>query len=100
MGADAVYVPFPGDAAALGRGVRSVSVPVNALAAGPLAALGWSDFAALGVTRISLGAALARMTQRVLHDAAMAMLGEGRFDSHPGIAGREVDATLAKGARE
>lgn len=97
-GADAVYVPMPGDAAALRRVVASVGVPVNALAAGPLAALTRTGFAALGVARISLGGALARMTQRVIHDAGAVMLGEGRFDSQPTIAGREVDALLAKGA--
>lgn len=97
-GADGVYIPMPGDAAALKRVVDSVSVPVNALAVGPLAALTRSDFAALGVARISLGSALARMAQRTMHDAALAMLGEGRFDSHPGIGGKKVDALLAKGS--
>jgi 2-methylisocitrate lyase-like PEP mutase family enzyme len=97
-GADGVYIPAPGDAAALARVVEAVDVPVNALAIGPLAALTRADFAALGVARISLGAALARMAQRALHDAATAMLTEGRFDSHPVIGGKAVDALLAKGA--
>lgn len=97
VGADAVYAPMPGDAAALKRVVDAVSVPVNALAVGPLAQLRRDDFAALGVARISLGSALARMTHRLLLDAGAAILEEGRFDSHPVVGGR-VDKLLKAGA--
>jgi 2-methylisocitrate lyase-like PEP mutase family enzyme len=98
VGADCVYVPAPGGKAELARVVAAVSVPVNALAVGPLAQLGRTQFAALGVARISLGSALARMTHRVIYDAAQAMLGQGRFDSHPVVSGKAVDELLLKGA--
>jgi 2-methylisocitrate lyase-like PEP mutase family enzyme len=97
-GADGVYVPMPGDATALSQVVAAVNVPVNALAAGPLSMLSREEFAALGVARISIGGALARMTQRVIRDAGAAMLGGGRFDSHPVISASEVDTLLASGA--
>jgi 2-methylisocitrate lyase-like PEP mutase family enzyme len=97
-GADCVYVPIPGDKAALKRVVDAVTVPVNALAVGPLGRLTRAEFAALGVGRISLGSLLARMIQRTIHDAAQAILGEGRFDSHPPMSGAEVDALLERGA--
>jgi 2-methylisocitrate lyase-like PEP mutase family enzyme len=99
VGADCVYVPAPGGEAALARVVGAVSVPVNALAVGPLAQLGRTQFATLGVARISLGSALARMTHRVIYDAAQAMLGQGRFDSHAVVSGKAVDELLLKGAR-
>ena len=51
-GADCVYVPLPGDREALIRVVAAVSVPVNALAAGPIARLSRADLAAIGVGRI------------------------------------------------
>jgi 2-methylisocitrate lyase-like PEP mutase family enzyme len=94
-GADCVYVPIPGDAAALARVVASVSVPVNALAAGPIGQLTRAEMAAIGVARISLGSSLARMTHRVILDAARAMFTEGRFDSQPLASGKEVDSLLA-----
>ncbi|MGF1553044.1 MAG: isocitrate lyase/phosphoenolpyruvate mutase family protein [Paracoccaceae bacterium] len=98
-GADCVYVPVPGDERALARVVAAAGpTPVNALAVGPLAALGREGLAALGVARISLGSALARMTHRVLLGAGRAMLAEGRFDSHPGVSGEAVDRLLAAGA--
>ncbi|MEM8596029.1 MAG: isocitrate lyase/phosphoenolpyruvate mutase family protein, partial [Pseudomonadota bacterium] len=73
-------------------------VPVNALAVGPLASLSRTTLAEIGVARISLGSALARMTQRVIHDAGIAILQEGRFDSHPGIGGGKIDPLLNMGA--
>lgn len=97
-GADCVYVPVPGDVAALARVVSAVRVPVNALAAGPLAKLRRHEFAAMGVARISLGSALARMTHRVIADAASAIVSEGVFDAFPVIPSVEVDALLAAGA--
>ncbi len=99
-GADCVYVPLPGDAAALARVVAAVGVPVNALAAGPLGHLNRSEFAAIGVARISLGSVLARMTHHVLLEAAQAMLSEGTFDSLPAASGEKVDALLTLGGRE
>lgn len=96
-GADCVYVPVPGDRAALARVLSSVGAPVNALAVGPLSKLSLAEFGAMGVARVSLGSALARMVHKTLIDAGEAMLVEGRFDSHLGAPGDAVDALLAKG---
>ena len=98
-GADCVYVPLPPDMAALQAICRAVKVPVNALAAGPFAHVSRSEFAASGVARISLGAALARATHAVVRDAAKAMFDAGDFTSLGGISGDVVDAMLVKGGR-
>ncbi|MEL6264679.1 MAG: isocitrate lyase/phosphoenolpyruvate mutase family protein [Pseudomonadota bacterium] len=100
-GADCVYVPLPGDADALQRVIRIAgTTPVNVLAVGPAARLGFSGLATLGTARISLGSALARMTHKVLIEAGMEILSEGRFTSHKGIGGDAVDGLLAAGRRE
>lgn len=97
-GADCVYVPVPGDAAALARIVGAVRVPVNALAAGPIAHLTRGELAAIGVGRISLGSSLARVTHQVILEAARVMFSDGIFDSLPRASGREIDELLAMGA--
>ena len=99
VGADCVYVPVPGDAAALSRVLEAVGVPVNALAVGPIGRLSRSELAGLGVARISLGSALARMTHRVIVEAARAMFSDGTFDSFPMASGAEIDDLLARGSR-
>ncbi|MEO0762201.1 MAG: isocitrate lyase/phosphoenolpyruvate mutase family protein, partial [Pseudomonadota bacterium] len=76
------------------------TTPVNVLAVGPAARLGFSGLATLGTARISLGSALARMTHKVLIEAGMEILSEGRFTSHKGIGGDAVDGLLAAGRRE
>lgn len=97
-GADGVYVPLPGTAEDLRRVCATTDKPVNALAVGPLAALSRDDFAALGVARISLGSALARVTHRALHDAARAMLENGDFQPlRDGLPGKLVDDLLVRG---
>ncbi len=80
-GADCVYVPQPASMGDLARICAATSLPVNALAAGAYAKASRAQFAAIGVARISLGAALARATHRVLHDAATAMFGDGDFSA-------------------
>lgn len=98
VGADAVYVPLPPDLDQLTRVVSSVSVPVNALAAGSFTDVPYERFADIGVARISLGSALARATHRVINDAARAMLDHGDFRPlGRGIAGSDVDAMLTGG---
>jgi 2-methylisocitrate lyase-like PEP mutase family enzyme len=98
-GADALYLPMPADMEAVARICQAVSLPVNALAAGPFTAVSRQQFAAAGVARISLGSSLARATHRVIADAAKAMFDHGDFSplSH-GIGGGEVDRLLAAGA--
>jgi 2-methylisocitrate lyase-like PEP mutase family enzyme len=98
-GADGVYVPFLPDLPALTALCAAVAVPVNALAAGPLAAAPWAGFAAAGAARISLGSGLARLAQAALVDAARRILDHGRFDIlGRGARGADIDALLAAGA--
>ena len=94
-GADCLYVPLPPGMQSLKKVVEATAKPVNALAAGRYTRFPRSDFAALGVARISLGSALARVTHRVIHDAAQAMFGAGDFSvlGHS-IPGAEIDAML------
>lgn len=97
-GADCLYVPLPPKLADLEIICKSTAKPVNALAAGPFAALSKADFARMGVARISLGSALARVTHRALNDAASAVLGKGDFTPlGAGMPGGAVNALLVKG---
>jgi len=96
-GADCLYVPLPPTTEDLRKVCAATAKPVNALAAAAYTRLSRSDFAALGVARISLGSALARATHRVIHDAAVAMFGEGDFSPlGQTIPGSKVDALLTK----
>lgn len=98
-GADCLYLPMPPDMETLGRVCAAVSAPINALAAGRFTETTLDEFAALDVARISLGSALARVTHRAIHDAAVAMFERGDFSLlGNGIGGGEVDRLLAKGA--
>ncbi|MEC7760463.1 MAG: isocitrate lyase/PEP mutase family protein [Pseudomonadota bacterium] len=96
VGADCVYVPHPGDLAAQKRVCDAVSVPVNALAAGPFATVTRDQFAEIGVARISIGGALARVTQAAILNAGRAMFERGDFAPLTGAAiGAEIDALMA-----
>ncbi len=102
-GADCLYLPMPATMEEVALICRSVSRPVNALAAGPFARQSRSDFARAGVGRISLGSALARATHRVIVEAARGMFEDGSFDTLARLApeggGAAIDALLARGAR-
>ncbi|MCQ0988515.1 isocitrate lyase/PEP mutase family protein [Jiella marina] len=99
-GADLLYVPHPGDLAGLQTVVASVSKPVNALAAGAFAKHTKSEFAEIGVRRISVGSAVARLTHQAILDATSAMLEGGDFSPLLKAAkGDMIDALLAEGAR-
>ena len=78
-GADCLYCPLPPTMDDLARICAATTAPVNALAAGGYTRKTLADFAGIGVARISLGSALARVTHRALHDAAAAILGDGSF---------------------
>lgn len=94
-GADCLYAPMPPDMAALQRICAEVDKPVNALVAGPFAVHRLQDFAAIGVARISLGSALARVTHRAVHDAASEFFGDGTFSTlQNGISSDVIDALL------
>lgn len=94
-GADCLYVPVPGSLEDQARICAATELPVNALAVGPFTSVSRAQFAQIGVARISLGAALARATHRVIFDAGKAMFGAGDFSPLAAtIAGSEVDALL------
>ncbi|MCT8160598.1 oxaloacetate decarboxylase [Pseudoruegeria sp. SHC-113] len=100
-GADALYVPVPGSVQELAAICRATNKPVNALAVGPLSKLSMQDFAALGVARISLGSALARLTHKAIFEAGTAMFTGGDFTPLSAMMpGSRVDALLLAGAAE
>ncbi|SFR37841.1 2-Methylisocitrate lyase, PEP mutase family [Yoonia tamlensis] len=94
-GADCLYAPMPPDMAALGRICAAVDKPVNALVAGHFAGYTAAEFAALGVARLSLGSALARVTHRAIYDAATQMFGGGFSQLQNGIDAATIDAMMA-----
>lgn len=95
-GADCLYAPLPPDMDALARICAQTSVPVNALVAGRFCAQTQAAFAEIGVARLSVGSALARVTHRAIYDAAQKMLNEGDFDPlNQGISGDLIDGLLS-----
>ena len=80
-GADCVYIPQPANMNDLARICAATALPVNALAAGKFANTSRAQFATIGVARISLGAALAHVTHRAIHDAAVDMFVDGDFSA-------------------
>jgi len=94
-GADCLYAPLPADMDQIAQICAATSLPVNVLIAGWTTAKSLSDFAGLGVARLSLGSSLARVTHRAIHDAAQQMFGSGRFDLlAQGMSGSAVDRLL------
>ena len=94
-GADCLYAPLPPDMGALAKICEAVEAPVNALVAGPFNREDHAAFAKIGVARLSLGSALARVTHRAIHDAAREMLGEGSFTAlQHGIGSDTIDDLL------
>ena len=71
---------------------------VLALAAGPFAKINRDTFAAIGVARISLGSALAKVTHASLLKAARGILNDGDFSELlNGASGDEIEALLTHG---
>jgi len=96
-GADCLYAPLPESTKDLARICAATSLPVNALAAGPYTKVTRTEYAALGVARISVGSALARTTHRTIADAGQQMFENGNFEPlSKGISGDIVDAMLRK----
>lgn len=94
-GADCLYVPIPGGAAAIRAVCQATDKPVNALVAGADANLSRATLAELGVARISLGSALARATHRLIADIGHEMFDEGNFATlTKSISGKDVDALM------
>lgn len=98
-GADCLYIPLPGDRAALEAVVAAVDKPVNALAAGPLKSLTVNGFAQVGVRRISTGSQVARVTHQALVDATRGLLKDGSLEGlQRAASGDEIDRLLEEGA--
>lgn len=94
-GADCLYAPLPPDMAALARICDATTAPVNALIAGRFTKETHAAFGKIGVARLSLGSALARVTHRTIHDAAQDMIGQGDFSNlGHGIDSDIIDAML------
>jgi 2-methylisocitrate lyase-like PEP mutase family enzyme len=98
-GADCLYIPFPPALSDVETTIRATKKPVNVLVAGPFAAHSRATYAKMGAARLSLGSALARVTHRAIHDAALAMFGAGDFTPlTQGISGAVIDELLGKAA--
>ena len=78
-GADCLYAPALKSRAEIARICQEITKPVNVLVAGYANRLPRSELAELGVARISLGAALARLTYQTIIDAGKAMFDAGDF---------------------
>ncbi|MBL4813522.1 MAG: isocitrate lyase/phosphoenolpyruvate mutase family protein [Rhodobacteraceae bacterium] len=78
-GADCLYAPMLPDIAETARLIAAVTVPVNVLVAGRFASHNLAEFAAIGAARLSLGSSLARLTHKVINDAAKSIFQEGSF---------------------
>lgn len=94
-GADCLYVPVPPGVQSLKNVVRATEKPVNALAVGQFAKLSREDYAKMGVARISIGAALARVTHGVIDQLGRAMIEAGDFSGLSlAMPGGTVDAMM------
>lgn len=94
-GADCLYAPMPASMDEMKAICAATELPVNALAAGPFAAFTKAQFAEIGVARISLGGALARVTHRALYETGKAILDEGDFSRlAQGLSGSLTDEML------
>ena len=78
-GANVLFVPLPPNMDALAKICRSVSAPVNALAAGSFLDHSVADYASAGAARISLGSSLFRKSTSELVKTVNAMLSENSF---------------------
>ncbi|HOL37459.1 MAG TPA: isocitrate lyase/phosphoenolpyruvate mutase family protein [Rubrivivax sp.] len=92
-GADCLYAPGLHTREQIAAVVAAVAPrPVNLLM-GTAGTLTMRDIAALGVRRVSVGGALARVAWAALMNAARTLVEEGRFDGLAGAAsGPELDA--------
>lgn len=97
-GADCLYAPLAKTQDDTARIVASVKAPVNVLLAGSAMKGSLATFAAMGVARLSLGAGLARVGLRAIHDATEQMLNNGVFDLLGHTIGSDaVEALVLKG---
>lgn len=86
-GADCLYAPGVRDPEVIAAIVRAVAPrPVNVLVSAPVPGLSVSRLADLGVRRISVGSALARVAWGAFMRAARGLVETGSFDSLVGAA--------------
>jgi 2-methylisocitrate lyase-like PEP mutase family enzyme len=98
-GADVIYAPLAPIAAQ--EALCAIGTPVNLLAAGKFAERSVADYARMGVARISIGGALARVTHKVILEAGRAMLERGDLSPLTDMVGASVvDPLLAAGGAE
>ncbi|RDV04398.1 isocitrate lyase/PEP mutase family protein [Undibacter mobilis] len=98
-GADCVYVPGIKTREQIEAVVKAVAPkPVNLLMSSP-SGFTVADVAGMGVRRISVGGALARVAMDAFIKAATLIADEGKFDRLGGIiSGTELDAFFARNA--
>lgn len=97
-GADGLYLILPPSLDDVARLCAATHLPVNAIATGPYAKLTRKDFADIGVARISLGGAIARVTHQAILTAGKAMFESGDFSPlTAGAPGPVIDALLRQG---
>ncbi len=86
-GADCLYAPGVRDVDTIRQIVKAVAPrPVNVLMSTPVAGLNVSVLAELGVRRISIGSAFARVAWQAFMQSAIAIEQTGEFDSLAGAA--------------
>lgn len=93
-GAHVLYAPLPATWEDLATLVRETPGPVNALIAGDYTARPLTDFAAIGVARLSLGSTLARITHHALLTAGQAILAGDFPAMGPRAASTDIDPLL------
>lgn len=90
-GADCLFAPGVRHPAEIAQIVRAVAPkPVNLIMSSPHPELGLPELAALGVRRISVGSALARVAWGAFMAAAQEIAASGRFDALGGAASFEA----------
>lgn len=98
VGADVLYAPLLPTMETVKHLCDTLSAPINVLATGTLATYRVTDFASIGVARISLGGGLARVGHAAIVQSARSILQDGDLSSlQNGADGDEIDALLKKG---
>jgi len=98
VGADVLYAPGLRDIETIKTVCQSVGKPVNVVAGIGLSGVTVDDFEKVGVKRISLGSALARMAIGSFLATANNIKHNGRFDQFEHAAGfSEIEALLQRG---
>lgn len=100
-GADVLYAPGLQTLEQIARVVGAVARPVNVLVGMQRSPLDFGSLARIGVRRISVGGALARLALSAVSTAVTQMLDAGRFDFAAGaLSGQELNTLFATEADE